>query len=76
MKITKEQFLRIVESTENKDVPASIMLMTAYLAHKHVSKGRWRHGNPVLLFMHDDMPCIQYWDDQWWHYDLVKGTWY
>lgn len=75
-KITKAQFGRLVHQTRNKNLPPVLVEMTLDIAYKQVTSGRWTHGKPVELYMQDDIPCIRYQDGQWWHYDVVNGTWY
>ncbi len=68
-----EQMKKIAEEFIIEKSAWNLLIRTA---HRQVIKSRWQHGQPSQVFWQDGYPCIRYSDGMYWHYDLIKGTWF
>lgn len=72
----RQKIPMIFARMKNRNVLQEDMKMAAIkLAMKQIELGE-SHGNAIEMFYADGWPCIRYQDGQWWHYNVVKGTWF
>lgn len=76
MRVSKEAFCRLIAKAHNRNVPYNEVCLMCDIAHRQIVRGKWPYGNPIEIFKKDGYPCIRYAEGIWFHYDLVKGTWF
>jgi hypothetical protein len=75
MKNTENRYLKRFKTMRNVNVHEEIKKAAIRVACKQIEYGE-SHGNAIDMFYSDGCPCIRWQDGQWWHYNIVDGTWF
>ena len=76
-KISKDALRIMLKKKEGWTLlPDNVKYLFLNVVHRHLTTGTWKNGKPIRIFRADGCYCIRYQNGMWWHYDLIRGTWF